>query len=84
MSRQALTALAIAAIALVAVAIGLMAAVMAGAFGPFAHVPFRGPFAISPLAWTLMIVAMALGGLGLLAPVALLVILLIRTIGSRP
>jgi hypothetical protein len=82
MSRRTLTILAIAAIALLVVAIALMAAVMAGAFGPFGHGPFFG-MRISPLAWTLMIVAMALGGLGLLALLTLIIALLLRAAGPR-
>lgn len=84
MSPRTLTAVLITAVVLIAIGLALMAAVMAGAFGPFGHFPFRGPFVTSPLAWTLMIVAMVLGGLGFLALVVVLILLLIRATGPRP
>ncbi len=84
MSRQSLTAIAIASVVLLAVAIALMGAVMVGAFGGVGHFPHNDfPVAFSPVGWSLMIVAMVLGGLGFLGLVVLLVILLVRAASPR-
>jgi len=83
MSRQTLNAILIASTVLIAVGLALMATVMAGAFGPFSHFPFGEPFVISPLAWTLMIVAMVLGGLGFLGLITVLILLLVHVVGPR-
>ena len=81
MSRRSLTVLAIVATGLVFVSLVLMAAAMAGAFGPFVHGPFFYRF--SPLAWALMITAMVLGGLGVVAFILVLLLVLIRATGPR-
>lgn len=82
MSRQTLLAILITALVFVAVAIALMSVAMAGAFGGFGFCPFCG-FGFSPLARALMVAAMVVGGLGVLALVALLFYLLLRAAGPR-
>ncbi|MCL6430404.1 MAG: hypothetical protein K6V36_06015 [Anaerolineae bacterium] len=81
MSRRSLTVPPIVAPGLVCVSLVLMAAAMAGAFGPFAHGLFF--FRFSPLAWALMITAMVLGGLGVVAFILVLLLVLIRAMGPR-
>ncbi len=84
MSRRSLIALTIVAAALVAVSIILMATTMAGVFRSFGHGRVGNlPFGSSPLAWTLMIAGMVLGGLGLVAFFVVIVMVLVQATEPR-
>ncbi len=77
-SRRGLTALAIVAAALVLLSVILMAAGMASGLAISAHGGFGFPFGFPPLAWGLMVAGMALGGLGIVAFILVVVLVLVH------